>query len=287
LFEPVWNSNFIEHVQVTVAESVPVGSRGDYYDHSGVLRDMFQNHILQVLALVSMEGPARFAADPVRNEKIKVLDAIPVLTVEEASKSVVAGQYVGYHQEKGVAPDSRTPTFAAIRLGIDNWRWRGVPFYLRSGKALKQRYSEVVIQFHCPPHLMFPLPPGETLKCNRLTLTIQPNEGIRLEFQSKVPDEGTALHAADLSFNFRDAYPERAIPEAYERLLLDAMLGDATLFMRSDEIERAWEIMDPFIAAVEEKNGVPMQEYPVGSDGPPCAQEFLASEGRSWVDMRC
>jgi glucose-6-phosphate 1-dehydrogenase len=289
LFEPLWNYNYIDHVQITVSEEVPVGSRGDYYDKAGVLRDMFQNHLLQLLALVGMEAPARFAADPLRNEKIKVLDAIPILSPEEAAKSVVTGQYAGYHQEKGVAPDSRTPTYAAVQLAIDNWRWRGVPFFLRSGKALAQRLSEIVIQFRCPPHLMFPLPPGTTLQCNRLSLCIQPDEGIHLNFQSKVPDQGMVLAPADLEFHYRSRYRDMAIPEAYERLLQDALHGDAALFMRSDEIERAWEILDPLIAVVEHPETVPgaplPQEYPVGSEGPECADAFLAQTGRSWLSL--
>src|SRR5262249_11228289 len=276
---------FIDHVQISVCETVTVGNRGDYYDKAGVLRDMFQNHLLQVLTLVAMEAPARFAADPLRNEKVKVLDAIPVYTPEEARQNLVTGRDAGSRAEGGVAPASPPPPFAVGQLSIENWRGGGVPFSLRSGRGLARRYSEVVIQFRCPPHLMFSLPPGATLQCNRLSLCIQPNEGIHLRFQSKVPDEGMALHPADLRFNFSDAYPTSPMPEAYERLLLDAMIGDATLFMRSDEIERGWEIMDPYIAAVERKDGVPLDEYPVGSDGPSCAHTFLACEGCSWVTV--
>jgi glucose-6-phosphate 1-dehydrogenase len=286
LFEPLWNANYIDHVQITVAESVTVGNRGDYYDQSGVLRDMFQNHLLQLLTLVTMEAPARFNADLLRNEKLKVMQAIATPSAEAACERVVTGQYAGYQEEKGVAPDSRTPTFAAIRMEIHNWRWQGVPFFLRSGKGLAGRYSEVVIQFRCPPHLMFPLPPGQTLQCNRLSLCIQPDEGIHLNFQSKVPDEEkVTLHPADLQFHFRDAYPDRPIPESYERLLLDAIQGDPALFMRNDEIERAWEIMDPIITASESPDGPKPLEYAVGSQGPACADEFLAREGRSWLTL--
>jgi glucose-6-phosphate 1-dehydrogenase len=286
LFEPVWNHNFIDHVQITVSESVPVGSRGDYFDKAGVLRDMFQNHLLQLLALTAMEAPARFSADPLRNEKLKVLEAVELPTRDEAIGQLYTGQYQGYRQEKGVDPDSRTPTFAALELQIHNWRWQGVPFYLRSGKALASRSSEIVVQFHCPPHMMFPLPPGTQLECNRLGIFIQPDEGIYIRFQTKVPDQRMVLRPADLEFNYGNAYPHQPIPESYERLLQDALQGDAALFMRSDEIERAWEIIDPFIAVSQDATLPRPEEYAQGSRIPPGADAFLRAKGRQWIDMR-
>lgn len=283
IFEPIWNHNYIDHVQITVAESVDVVGRGDYYDRAGVLRDMFQNHLFQLLCLVAMEAPARYTADTLRNEKVKVLDSITPSTIDEAKTEMVLGQYQGYHDEAGVEANSKTPTFAAIRLELDNWRWRGVPFYLRSGKAMSARKSEIIVQFRCPPHLMFPLPEGTTLDCNRLSLTIQPDEGIHISFQSKVPDEeGMVLCPANLEFHFQEAYQNIPIPESYERLLLDALHGDAALFMRDDEIERAWAIIDPYIQASESEDAPIPASYPEGSDGPECSDEFLAHDGRTW-----
>ena len=287
LFEPLWNYQYIDHVQITVAETVTAKDRLQFYDTAGVLRDMIQSHLLQVMTLVAMESPTRYNADNLRNEKLKVLEAIPVPTAEEAKSHVAVGQYVGYRDELKAAkldPGSKTPTFAAVRLTIDNGRWKNVPFYIRSGKGLAKRYSEVMIQFRCPPHLMFPLPKDEVLQCNRMTMILQPNEGIRLNFQTKVPDvDGVRLKPKDLDFDYREGFEGKALPEAYERMLLDAIQGDASLFLRADEIERAWEIMDPIIAATESAAAPQPQEYPLGSDGPACAAALLEQDaGRKW-----
>lgn len=286
LFEPLWNHNYIDHVQITVAESVTVGNRGDYYDRAGVLRDMFQNHLLQILAVTAMEAPARYSADLLRNEKVKALDAVTVFDDDKARDYLATGQYKGYSGEKGVAQGSRTPTYAALRLQIDNWRWRGVPFYLRSGKGLKSRASEILIQFRCPPHLMFPLPQGTELQCNRLAICIQPQEGIHLNFQTKVPDqEKMVLDPVDMEFSYKKAFSGLSIPESYERLLLDALLGDASLFMRSDEIERSWAIMDPFIRASENPALAMPEGYEVGSTGPSSADKLIKEGGHEWIGL--
>jgi glucose-6-phosphate 1-dehydrogenase len=273
IFEPLWNRNYIDHVQITVAESVDVGHRAGYYDEAGVVRDVFQNHLLQLLTLVAMEPPAMFEADAVRNEKVKVLRAVRPI---EAG-STLRAQYRGYPS------DSQTATFAALKLYVDNWRWQGVPFYLRSGKALGDKISEIVIEFKSPPHVMFPLPPEYQLTPNFLSLCIQPNEGIHLRFETKVPTSAGETRSVDMEFQYSDSFGGERLPDAYERLLMDALNGEASLFTRSDEIEMAWRLVDPILAAWDQPElAPPLMRYERGSWGPLEAERFLEQDGRRW-----
>ena len=283
IFEPVWNRNYIDQVQITVAEDVTVGDRGPYYDAAGVLRDMFQNHLLQLLALIAMDPPYAFNAEALRNEKVKALSAVRRPTFSEVRHSLVTGQYEGYHSEPGVAPGSYTPTYAALRLYIDNWRWQGVPFYLRSGKGLSRKTTEMTVQFRSPPHMLFPVPDDIDIPGNTLSICVQPNEGMRLEFQSKVPDAGLAMKAVALEFEYDDGFAGIDIPDAYERLLLDALAGDASLFTRSDEIELAWSVVDPIIDGLDLPGAPTPYRYLPGMDGPPGADELLQRDGRRWL----
>lgn len=284
VFEPIWNRNYVDHVQITVAESVDVGHRAGFYDGTGVLRDMFQNHLLQLLALVAMEPPYSFDADAVRNEKTKVFAAIRPIAADQLARETVRGQYRGYTDAEGVQADSQTPTYAALKLHIDNWRWHGVPFYLRSGKALTQKVSEIVIQFRRPPHTMFPLPPGRELRQNYLSICVQPDEGMHLSFEAKVPDTLAELRSVDMEFHYAEGFEGIAIPEAYERLLLDALQGDASLFARSDGIELSWKIVDPIVDGWRESaNPPPLASYRPGDWGPTEAKELLARDGRVWL----
>ena len=278
IFEPIWNRNYIDNIQITVAETVDLADRAGYYDQAGVFRDMFQNHLLQLLTVVAMEPPSNFQADLLRNEKVKVLNAVRRVTRESAPEISVAAQYDGYLGEPRVPGDSRTPTYAAVRMDVENWRWQGVPFFLRSGKALDDKRTEIVIQFRRPPHLMFPQEIGP----NILAIQVQPNEGLHIEFQAKTPDEKMDLKPVDLEFHYDDSFGGQDIPDAYERLLLDAMNGDASLFTRSDEIEEAWEIMDPIIQGLAMPDAPPPAIYAKGSEGPEEAERFLAKYGRDW-----
>ena len=282
MFEPIWSRSFIDHVQITVAETVDVEHRAGYYDQAGVLRDMFQNHLMQLLALVSMEPPASFDADVVRNEKVKALSTIRPMTAEEMATHTIRGQYQGYRDADGVSPESQTPTFAALKLYIDNWRWRGVPFYLRSGKALAEKTSEIIIQFKRPPHMMFPIPPEQKIRSNFLALCIQPHEGIHQRFEAKVPDTTAEMRSVTMNFHYDQAFGATAIPEAYERLLLNALEGDATLFTRSDGIEAAWKTIDPIIQAWDSDAAPPLATYEPGSWGPASADALLARSDRIW-----
>lgn len=282
IFEPLWNRNYIDHVEITVAEKVGVEHRGRFYDQVGVLRDMFQNHLLQIASLVAMEPPTSFDATALRNEKVKVLSAIQPMKDNEVQRNTVRAQYKGYREEEGVAEESTTPTYAAVRLQVDNWRWQGVPFYLRSGKCLQEKLSQVTIEFKEPPHLLFPNA-KEHMTPNMLVLYLQPDEGMHLRFEAKVPDTGAETRSVDMEFHYADSFGKTAIPESYERLLLDTISGDASLFTRADEVETAWGIIDPILKAWDTSSGKqPLALYKPNSWGPEEADELLAKDKRKW-----
>ncbi|CAN5921001.1 glucose-6-phosphate dehydrogenase [soil metagenome] len=283
IFEPIWNRNHIDFVEITAAESIGIEGRGAFYEATGVVRDIIQNHLLQVMSLVTMEVPASFSADDIRDEKSQVLRSVRNLTLNEVANDCVRGQYKGYRDEPGVAPDSQTPTYAAMKLMIDSWRWQGVPFYLRAGKKLAERLTEVSIHFKNVPLVLFKEEAaGSVLQPAVLTLRIQPHEGISLRFVAKVPGENISVGNVLMTMSYADAF-KRPISEAYERLLLDCMRGDATLFNRRDSVDRAWELIQPVLQVWEATPGV--LPYAPGTGGPEAADEMMKRDGRSWREL--
>jgi glucose-6-phosphate 1-dehydrogenase len=292
LFEPLWDRRYIDHVQITVAEDIGVSHRGAYYDDAGALRDMVQNHLLQVLSLIAMEPPVSFEDEEIRNKKVDVLNAVRKISRDQVPNFAVRGQYgagwirgdriQAYRDEPGVAEDSNTETFVALKLFVDNWRWQDVPFYLRTGKRLPAKVSEVCIQFKPVPHQSFPSSAIGDWQPNRLIVHIQPNEGILLRFQAKRPGPEVRLSPVDMRFTYKEAFQGKP-PEAYETLLLDVMQGDRTLFMRADQVESAWKVVTPILEAWQAVGPEDFPNYSAGTRGPESAEVLIAQDGRSWI----
>jgi len=290
IFEPLWNRNYIDHVQITIAESMGIEHRGSYYDKAGALRDMFQNHMLQMLALAAMEPPTSFDADSIRDEKVKLLRSIRPLTLQPWAESIIRGQYapgvidgeevVGYRDEPGISRDSKTETFIAAKLFIDNWRWKDVPFYLRTGKRLVCKNTEVAITFKKVPHSMFASSGLDNMAANVLVLQIQPEEGITLSFQAKRPGSKICMSTLNMNFSYKDVFGVDT-PQAYQRLLLDCMVGDQTLFTRQDDVGVTWRLLTPILQAWERDDSMPY-EYPSGAESFPEADRLVESDGRKW-----
>ena len=283
IFEPLWNRSYVDHVQITAAEDIGIGSRAGYYDRSGALRDLIQNHLLQLLMILTMEPPVSFSANEVRDEKVKVLHAVPLPSVDEVPEMAVRAQYSagatggeevpGYLEEDGVPDDSRTETYAAVRLNVNNWRWAGVPFYLRHGKRLARKNTEIAITLKPVPHLAFQQEGSLGVEPNQLILAVQPNEGVSLSLVAKIPGARMSVRPVNMEFLYGTSFMSQS-PEAYERLILDTMRGDATLFARNDEVEAAWAICDPILEAWQ-KDTRPLELYPAGSQGPEDASRLL------------